>query len=246
MESIKRAIKFQSFDVIKPILVFWSVVLLVDIIFCLTNLYGGSNFNVGMSIEYNNGMRAVSVVGSNLIAILVYLIVYSYEMYYETFPIAMSFSVTRKDFYKSQIINNALVSLIFALLQGTLFKIDSIFVNTIRKEPLSDFMSFNIKTDSVIFIILSLFIWYLAFVSVINIIAILNYKFGFKIWIAFGIIFLFLGINRLGRTIMIFIWNLLNTRIDLLQLLKIGLIIAISYTLVYFLTINTSIKSKAA
>ncbi len=243
MESVKRATKFQNLDAKNPTIVFWLVVLIVDIAFYILNLYGGSEFRVGMSTSLN-GITAFSVVGANIIPIIVYFIAYSYEMYYETFPIAISFSVTRKDFFKSLVMNNILVAFIFALIQGTLLKIDHIFVNAIGREPLIDFALFNTNTDSIIFIAFSLLVGFLVFVSVTNIIAALNYTFGFKIWIVFGIVFFFFTTNRIGMIIVNSIESLLITRIDLFQLLKLGIIITICYVLGYLLTIRTNIKNK--
>lgn len=209
------------------------------------NLYGGINFHVGMSSELN-GITTLSIVGSNIVPITVYFIVYCYEMYYETFPIAISFSVTRKDFFKSLLINNILTTFIFALIQGILLKIDPIFVNAIGRETLTDFALFNTNTDNITFIIFSLFIGFLTFISLTNIIAALNYKFGFKIWIVFGIVFYFFTTNRIGMIIVKSIESILMTRMDLHQLLKLGIIITICYAFGYLLTINTIIKNKVA
>lgn len=249
MESIKRAVKFQIKDARMSIIAFWVVILTVNIAFYLMNLYGKTNFNVGMSTG-QNGIVLLSVVGSNLMAITVYFVVYSFVTYYESFPIVIGFSLTRKDFYKSLIARNFLVAFLFALIQGILLKIDPLIVKAIGREPLFDFSFFNIQTDSIIFIIFSLFIGNLVFVSAVNVLAALNYRVGFKLWIILGAIASLLMFTRvgniIGNTTLDFAWKVLNTRIDLLQLLKLVLIIVICNILGYFITINTNIKDKLA
>ncbi|WIV12443.1 hypothetical protein [Proteiniborus sp. MB09-C3] len=255
MDSLKRAIKFQNIDAKKSVISFWAVILIVNIVFYFINLYGSSNSylgfnaNVGVSREIN-GVIEISVVGSNLMAIAVYFIAYSYLIYYETFPIAISFSVTRKDFFKSIIANSLPVVFLFSLIQGVLMKIDPILVKAIDRNPMLEFTMFNVNTDNIIFIVFSLFICYLTFASAMNMLAALNYKFGYKIWIVFGIVFSFFMFSRkgniIGNTIVDFLGRILSARIDLPRLLTFSIIIVICYALGYFLTINTSIRGKAA
>ncbi len=248
MESVKRIIRFQNKDAKKSIIYFWMVILIADIAYYIINLYGGASFHIGISGKLD-GIRVVSVVGANLMAIMVYFIVYSYEMYYETFPIAISFSVTRKDFFKSVIVNNFLVALLFALIQGILLKIDPILVRVIGREPMLDFAFFNASADNTIFIVFSLFMVSLAFVSVVNALAALNYRFGFRIWIVLGIIVFSSMLTKTGsiivNTIVDFAWKMLGTRMDLLQFIKFLAITVIGYILGYFFTINSNIKEKA-
>lgn len=248
MESVKRIIRFQNKDVKKSIIYFWMVILIADIAYYLMNLYGDASFYIGISGKLD-GIKVISVVGANLMAIMVYFVVYSYVMYYETFPIAISFSVTRKDFFKSVIFNNFLVALLFALIQGILMKIDPILVRVIGREPMLDFAFFNASADNTIFIVFSLFMVNLAFVSVVNALAALNYRFGFKIWIVLGII-VFLSMltetrSMIGNAIVDFAERTLGTRINLFQSVKFLAITAISYMLGYFFTINSNIKEKA-
>ncbi|MFA5522968.1 MAG: hypothetical protein WDA24_01300 [Tissierellales bacterium] len=247
MESIKRTVKLQIKDTKKSIIAFWVIMLTVNIAFYLMNFYGRTNINIGMSTG-ENGLVFLSVVGSNLMAITIFLVVYSYVMYYETFPIVIGFSVTRKDFFSSVVIDNLLVTFLFALIQGILLKIDPLVVRAIGREPLFDFSFFNIQTDNIIFIIFSLFIGNIVFVSAVNVLAALNYKIGFKLWIIFGAIASLLMFTRsgniIGNTILDFAWKALNTRVDLFHFLKLGLIVLICNILGYFITININIKDK--
>lgn len=248
MESIKRAIRFQILDSKKSIIVFWAVILTVDIAFYFINLNGGANFIVGMS-DGINGIRLLSVIGSNLMAISIYIIVYNYVMYYEIFPIAISFSVTRGDFFRSLIINNIFVTFIFSIIQGILMKVDPIFVRAIGREPILDFTIFNVNTDNIIFIVFSLFVVFLTSISIFNLLAALNYRFGYKIWIVFGVIFTLLVFGNMeivvGNAIEEFFGSILKPRLGLLKIVKVCAFTAVCYTLGYLLTINTNIKGKA-
>lgn len=253
MESTKRAIKFQGIDTKKSILSFWAVILIVDIFFYIINISIGFSatsieFSTTLGIsDVSGNIRLLSVIGANIMPILISFIVYNYMMYYDSFPIVISFSVTRKDFFKSLIVDNIFVAFVYATIQGILMIIDPVFVKAIGKIPLYDFVFFNTDTDNILFIVFSLFMMFLTYISIWNLIAALNYKFGAKIWIPFVGIAYIKSITKVGKTsefIMHFIKDILNSRIDLYQFLKLGIIIAICYALAYIITIKTNIKHK--
>ncbi|SDY80570.1 hypothetical protein SAMN05660462_00934 [Proteiniborus ethanoligenes] len=244
MDSTRRAIRFQNLDSKKSIIVFWLVVLAANIFFYIMNFYS-DNMYAGISNGIN-GIRQLSVAGSNMMSIIVYFIVYSYLMYYESFPIAIGFSVTRKDFFKSLIVNNILVSFIFAIIQGILLKLDPIFVRMIDREPLLDFMLFHTTKDNLIFIIFSLFFFFLVVVSATNLLGALNYRFGYKIWIILGAMLVFGVTFKMIKSIVFFLNELIIFRINAFQVLILSVVISICYALGYFLTINTNIKNKIA
>lgn len=246
MESTKRAIKYQFFDSKSSILGFWLVILIVDIFFYYIDFRSSSNFHIGLSSD-SNGIKSLSVVGSNFMAIFIYFIVYTYETYYQRFPIAISFSVTRKDFYKSMVIDNIFVALMFGLIQGILSKVDPIFVKAIGRIPLHDLSFINIKTDNLSYIIFSLSVIFLTFISFWNLMASLNYRFGYKMWIAIGVFSIIVPLIKmidLNNLIANFGLYTMSTRIDLMQFLKLTLIIAICNILVCQVTIKTNIKHK--
>lgn len=243
MESTKRALKFQFNESKGSISKFWAVILIVDIF----ALYMTKYTNVSIGISQGGGGQLFSLFGMNILPIIIYLMVYNYELYYKNFPIALSFSVIRKDFFKSMIVNNVVVAFIFAVIQSILIKIDPILVQFIGREPIYDFKVFNIQTDSLVFIIVYLFIAFLLLSTIWNLIAILNYKFGARLWIVLGVISVLIPPiqRRYIRNNLLFPADLLNVRIDLLQFTIFSIIIILLYIAIYFITINTNIKNKA-
>jgi len=164
-------------------------------------------------------------------------------MYYYYFPIAIGFSITRKDFYKSVVINNIGVTFLFSVIQSILMKLDVGIINSIERNPMVDFGIFNISTDNLIFIMFSLLILFLSITSMLNLLASLNYKFGFKLWIAIGVVFslttAFIGTPFWGFINKIFTW-----RIDTLQLIILGFTIIACNLTAYMVISNTNIKNK--
>lgn len=243
MESTKRAIKFQLNESKISITKFWAVILIVDIFAFLSTKYT----NVSIGISQGGGGQLFSLLGLNILPIIVYLITYNYELYYKSFPISLSFSTTRKDFFKSMILKNVLVAFIFAIIQSILIKIDPILVKFIGKEPMYDFKAFNIQTDNVIFIMIYFFIAFLIFSTIWNLIAGLNYKFGPKMWGVLGVISVLIPPiqRRILRGYLIFPGDWLNVRIDILQFTIFSIITILFYIAIYFVTTNTGIKNKA-
>lgn len=248
MDSLKRAIKFQRIDFIKAAAWFWGIILIVDIASYISLYKLGSNF-IGLRVsgfESIDGLNTwfLSVAASNLMAIIIFFIVYCYEMYYEYFPVAISFSVTRKDFYMSAIFDNVCVSLIFAAIQGILMKIDYYVIDLLGNNPKLNFGMFNNATDNIFFIIFSLFVCFLVFISIINLLAALNYKLGFKLWIILGVIFslstVFIGASLSGMFEHLFI-----TRIS--GGIKFIIFMAIAtacYSIGYLIISITNVKNK--
>lgn len=248
MESIKRAVRFLIKDSRKSIIGFWIVMLIQNITIYLLNLNIGTNISIGMGIKINN-IRLLSVTGSNIMAIMIYFIVYSYLMYYENFSIGISFSVTRRDFFKSLIINNFFVCFVFSVVQGILMKLDPIIVTAMGRKPMLNFIIFNSSTDNIIYIIASLFIVFLTFASIFNLLAAINYRFGYIIWIIFGAVFfisILTGTVHLIVTAFNFIFsNIISPRLGFIKVIKTIIFITIIYTLGYVLTINSDFKRKA-
>lgn len=242
MESNKRALKFQLNESKRSILVFWAVILIVNIFALFMTKYT----DVSIGISQGGGGQLFSLFGMNILPIIIYLMVYNYELYYKNFPIALSFSVIRKDFFKSMIVNNVVVTFIFAVIQSILIKTDPILVKLIGREPIYDFKAFNIQTDNIIFIIIYLFIAFMLYITIWNLVAVLNYKYGPKFWIALVTITLLpqfvIKTNLLSNLILPGDW--LNIRLNLMQFLKLSIITILFHVPIYFVTINTNVKNK--
>lgn len=245
MEITKRSIKFQNTNTKKSLIKFWVMIIIVDILFYILNWYN-SGITFGMSRSTLNRRPDLSVTGANLMLIVIFLIVYSYKMYYERFPITLSFNITRRDFYKSLVVDNIFVAFIFTIIQSILLKIDPVLVRLIGRRPLYDFTVFNTKIDNIFFIMFSIFIGILTIISIWNLIALLNYKFGGKIWIIFIILngIISKKLSGLGGSKTYSIGEILDSRVDLYQFLKLGTIIGICYALIYIIIKRTNIKHK--
>lgn len=246
MESMKRATKFLIIDLKQSILWFWGVVLLLNIIsYSLMSIYGFTFF--GISSQIRNGttssLTMTTVAAGNLMPIIIYFIAYSYEMYYQNYRIALGFSITRKDFYKSLILRNISTALIFALIQSTLMKLDIYIVSKLGATPKVEYEIFNTSIDNIIFIMISLLLIFLTITSIFNLIVALNYKFGFKLWIFLGFV-IFLTTSFMGPYIFEMFDGLFTTRISTLHLITLGGIMIFSYLLGYLIIINTNIKNK--
>lgn len=246
MESLKRSMKYQFMESEAFIMKFWGIVLAVDVVFYFLSYIGGNSVSIGISVNSLGPGERVSLLGINLFIILITFIVYSYNRKYESFPLAISFSVTRKDYFLSFLGDNIFIALIFAIIQGILMKVDPFFIKLIGKVPLYDLLYFNTKIDNILFIILTLFIIFFAFIAFWNLIAALNYKFGKKIWIVAFVIFMIISYSNFETVIRLPepIENIFTGKIGLVQYMIIFLGIGISYILNYLLVIKTNIKES--
>ena len=239
MKTMKRINKFQRLDSLKSIGVFWLVMLILDIVgYILLREYGSSFYGVSSGV---NGVMLKSVVTANIMSILIFFIVYPYEIYYKYFPIALSFSVTRKDFYKSIIIDNLIVAFIFALVQSVLMKLDMHVIRGLGKNPMVDMGIFNVSEDNIMYIIALLFLFFMAFISIINLLSSLNYKFGFKLWIVLGVV-LALPSIVLGVPFLSMFNKFVTLRLDVMQLIVLCIINILLYIIGYFVVTYTNIK----
>lgn len=244
MTGLKRALKFQRLDLLKTIGTFWAVMLLLDTASYIVNsIFGEGTIFYGIHNVTSQGLTLMSITAANIWPVFIFFIVYSYEMYYEYFPIAVSFSITRRDFYKSTIIYNLVVVLIFAVIQGVLIKLDIKLMQSLGRTPMVEFGIFNTRTDNILIIILSLFTIFLSLTALMNLLAAFNYKFGWKLWIAFGLIFslstVFIGTSLVG-----FINYLMTSQFDFIQFIILAIIITASYAIGHFMIINTNIKNR--
>lgn len=244
MDSTKRALKFQKYGSKKSILGFWGVILTINILTYILSIYFNPQVKIGL---FNGNDDLFSIAGANLMPIFIFFIVYGIIMYHEDFALALSFGVTRKDFYKSVIVDNIIVTLSFAAIQGILQIIDKYIIESLGHNPMVEFGVFNTSTNNILFIVLALFILSLAFVSVANLLGVLHYRFRYKFWIGFALVFLVsqMFINFITRPMAgiseLYLWLVSrfgNFAIFILEFL----IIIICYTIGYLLIRKSNIR----
>ena len=246
MESLKRSVKYQLMESKSFILGFWTTTLIVNIFFYILNNLDIIDFSIGFSLGSSQGNSAISIAGINLMIILISLLVYNYERNYESFPLAISLSMSRKDYFLSFLIDNIFISFVFSIIQGVLLKIDPFFIKLVGRIPLYDFLYFNTKTDNLFYIVFILFISFLAFISLWNLISSINYKFGYKIWLAFLGFNILISIFNLDSITKIFepISQSFEFRLGILQILLLITTTVAFYILNYFVVNRTDIKKK--
>lgn len=246
MESLKRSIRYQLMESKSFILGFWTTTLIINIFFYVLNNLEVVNFSIGFSLGSSQVTPGVSVAGINLMIIFISLIVYNYERNYESFPLAISLSMSRKNYFLSFLIDNLLISFIFAMIQGILLKIDPFFIKLIGGIPLYDFLYFNTKTDNLFYIVFILFISFLAFISLWSLISSINYKFGYKMWLTFLAFNILVSILNLDSISKIFepISQSFEFRLGSYQILFLIISIIAFSILNYFIVIRTNIKKK--
>ena len=247
MDSTKRIFRFQKRDLIKSVGIFWLVIFQINIISYILTSKLGSNVRIGLSVSDNN---LLSMAGSNMVTIFIFFMVYGIVMYHESFALALSFGITRKDFYKSVIVNNFMVAMIFAIIQGLLQLMDKNIVESLGFNPMMEFGIFNTSKDIIFIIILALFALFLIFGSISNLFGVLQYKFGYRLWIGLGIVGL-LGLvveNNFHLTTSLFkvftgIYHWLESIFNNLAILPLGLfVMAVTYSLGFLIIRKIDIK----
>lgn len=244
MEGLKKSMRYQFMESKKFLLGFWSVILIVNIGFYILNNIIRNNVTIGFSTGSSGGIMPLSVAGINLMAILIALLVHNYESNYQSFPLAISLSMTRKEYFLSFLVDNILIAFVCATIQGILLKIDPFFVKLINRTPLYDFKYFNTITDNILYIIFILFISFLSFTAFWNLFSSINYKFGYKVWlilIGTNILLSIININFIG-SILNSIGNILAPRLGVFQILVILSSTVAFYMLNYIVVIRTDVK----
>lgn len=243
MDSLKRIIRYHLNETIKGLAIFLGILLLVDIVGFVANVYYNNIWSFG--IHENTKL---SIVAANIMAIFIFFIAYSYSIYYEDFPVAICLSVTRKDYYKSIVLQNLIVSFVIALFQGILFKIEPYAIRSAGIEPIQHFLVLNTETDSLIYMVLIMFIAFLINISFWNLVAGLNYKFGYRLWIAVGALFI-LFIFMVSPKFFDFLDTVFSSRwiennLNLFPIIFFGISTIACYVVSYFVTLNTNVKHK--
>ncbi|MFA5535775.1 MAG: hypothetical protein WDA53_01225 [Bacillota bacterium] len=184
MEALKRVIRFQNYNLVKSLGTFWLVVLLLNIIASSFVAVRGMSAQIGPMVSDGS---YTSFTGSNLLIIFIFFIIYGALMYHEDLAMALSCGVTRKDFYKGAIFSNIIVVLLLSSVQTTLLFIEKITARLLGYPLLTEFGMFNTSTDSYFLVAVILFVLFLALAAITNLIGILQFRWGYKFWIGFGV-----------------------------------------------------------
>ncbi len=250
MEALKRQVKYQVYDSKKPFIIFWLVILLVNISFYALNLYFDASFGIQSNeAAFNMGLyindTKVNVAAGNIISIAIFFIVYNMMMYYESFPISIGFSSSRKDFYLGAVIHNFILAFSMSVIQGILMKLDGKIITLIGKQPLYDQLMFNLKDDNILYIIVMLTIIFMVLSSFFNLLGAAIYKFRNKIWVAvFVLPITILNIKAATRifiTLGDFFFNKSNLLIYAVKQLSLALIL---YALAWIIVRRLSVRNS--
>ena len=244
MDLNKRMFRFQKYDLVQGVGVFWLVMLLVNVLSVVMSFTIVSNSAIGPMII---DQGSISFVGGNFFAAFIFFIIYGLEMYYEKFSLAIGFGGTRKNFYLNVLVDNIIVVLIFAAIQTILLKLEYYIISKSIYEPIVEYGWFNILESNILSIILILSFVFLVLVSITNLIGVLQYRFSYKFWISLGIFILLaqMTTNFVGRNIEIFIDYLTNLdyAAPTLNVIAGGsLIILLAYSIGFLLIKKANIK----
>lgn len=247
MENQARILKYQSRRGLLSLAKFWIGPFLVMLFFFCLNYFGNDEFSAGLMVI---GSPGLSITGANLLYLSVYGIVLAFESYYRTFPLLLGFSITRKSYFTSTLCQSALIASGTAVIQGLLFKLDPWLVTAAGRTPLYNFHVFNVRTDSVFFIMLYVLVIFLTIHSIARLIAALSYRFGFVFWLTAGAVtILLLTISALVRqtiwkALSFLVMDLLLTRPHGGSLLYLFFIILAFQALAFLVTMFTNVKER--
>lgn len=246
MGATKRMVKYQLKDLKKSLLIFWMVIIVITIGSYALNFLISSNQDIFYFALGNRG--TISVAGALLLPVIIFILSYTIETYYKAFPISIGFSMTRIDFYTSIVLSGILMCLALAAILGILLKLDFLIIRAMGREPLVDFKTFNTMSDSIFFIVSSLFISLLTLTSIFNLGGVLLYRFGaIRFWgsyLLLGIALSFINISIVQFFTTYFIWDLFTTRITFSHVLYLLLIAMICYLLGYIVIRKVNVKGN--
>ena len=215
MDTKKRVFRYLTYDQLKGVGIFWLVMTMINILATIVAFSTKSNLILGpMLIDE----QVITFAGSNIFSAYIFFIIYGIVMYYESFTLVGGFGVARKNFYLNVIVNNIIVVLLSSIIQ--IVKIDNYAISKLGFEPMVDFGLFNMNDNIILNILLLSFI-FLVFVSMTNLLGVMQYRFGYKLWIGLGIFLLVsqATINFIGRIFGSFMNIILDSNFELIILL---------------------------
>ena len=243
MDTKKRVFRYLTYDQLKGVGIFWLVMTMINILATIVAFSTKSNLILGpMLIDE----QVITFAGSNIFSAYIFFIIYGIVMYYESFTLVGGFGVARKNFYLNVIVNNIIVVLLSSIIQIVLMKIDNYAISKLGFEPMVDFGLFNMNDNIILNILLLSFI-FLVFVSMTNLLGVMQYRFGYKLWIGLGIFLLVsqATINFIGRIFGSFMNIILDSNFELTNHLILGvgsLIILLAYSIGFIFIRRVNIK----
>lgn len=234
----KRLFIYLTKEQLKSVGVFWLIMTLVNTFAIIVTFYMTKDWVFGPIIKSG---QYLSFAGSNIFAVLIFFIIYGFVMYYESFSLAAGFGATRKNFYIQAIVSNFTVSLISGIIQIILLKLDNIATAKIGYKPMVDFGLLNMNDNTIVNILLISFI-FLVFVSLGNLLGVLQYRFSYKFWIGFGI---FVFVMQLFTNLLGMLFNGLGVLANAILNggVFVGLIVIIlAYSIGFILIRNVNVK----
>lgn len=183
MSLNKRLFRYLNLDQLRGLVIFWAVIILTNILGIVFSYYSSTRTTIGPVIIND---AVFSFAASNVFALFVYFVIYGLVMYFESFTLSAIFGVTRKNFYLHAVINNIMVVVLSAIIQIVVLKIENIVMVRLGYEPMVEFGLFNMNNNIILNMLLIGFL-FLVFASLTNLIGTLQYRFGARFWIVFGL-----------------------------------------------------------
>ena len=248
MSSLSRSVKLINSNLKKGLIITGAITLVLDLILVLLNLYF-DNISFGL-VTGTTKNQLLSIFAINILPFTIYFLTNSMIMISENLHIVINYSLTRKNFYKSMIINSCIVSVIFAIVQGILFKVEPLIIAAFEKNSRDNFIFFNTWTDNVFVIIGMLFVMMISFISLINLIVALNHKFGFKVWLIFvGVILILVLVNKGLRISFEPLVKAINSMVSLdmrlYNLIIMGVVFLVSNLINYFVINSVKLEYES-
>lgn len=246
MSSLSRAIKLTNYSLKKSIILTLIATLIIDILAIIANIYMEDAYIGGLVIGTGKE-KLLSIFAINIIIFTIFFLTNAMIIFSESLPVSISYSLTRSNFFKSMIVNSIIASTIFSIVQGILFKVEPILIDYIGKKSINDFILFNTNSDNLFTIIGILFLVTITFISILNFLVSLNYKFGFKVWLLLAGIIIILALIKIGlgisfENLFINLRSLFNKNTKITNFILAGIIFLLFNFLNYLIIKKTNIK----
>lgn len=187
----------------------------------------------------------ISILLAQNISVIIFIMILAYNNFYEYFAISNSMGLTRRNFFKYSMISNILAIGVISLIGSASIKFEPLLIRSLGLNPIYNFYIFNIKTDSLLYIMMISFLILMLSFSIIYFVAGLNYKYGAKIWFLFIslIIIIFNSENIISLNLIKFA-NILSSRFTINSYIYILTSTLSLIALTYILVIKTDIKEE--